>query len=115
MQSNSQSSVPKIVGAIVAILVCCSCILIVGAGVVIFRTVQDVPDLSSLMTPMFDPVTPEPTPELVRPPVDEAIDTTLETLEQTNVPENDPYEMACRLRALCDVPRTVPAKQYQVG
>ena len=115
MQNNSQSSVPKIVGAIVAILVCCSCVLIVGAGAVIYRTVQEVPDLSSLMTPMFDPVTPQPTPELVRPPVDEAVDTTLETLEQTNVPENDPYEMACRLRGLCDVSRTVAAKQYQVG
>jgi hypothetical protein len=115
MQSNNQSSVPKIVGAIVAILVCCSCVLILGAGAVIYRSVQEVPDLSSLMTPMFDPVTPQPTPELVRPPVDEAVDTTLETLEQTNVPENDPYEMACRLRGLCDVSRTVQAKQYQVG
>ncbi len=47
MQNNSQSSVPKIVGAIVAILVCCSCVLIVGAGAVIYRTVQEVPDLSS--------------------------------------------------------------------
>jgi hypothetical protein len=31
------------------------------------------------------------------------------------VPENDPYELGCRLRAICDVPTVVPAKQYSVG
>jgi hypothetical protein len=36
-------------------------------------------------------------------------------LEDEQVPENDPYELACRLEATCDVSQTVPAKSYQVG
>jgi hypothetical protein len=31
------------------------------------------------------------------------------------VPENDPYELACRLEAKCNVPTTVPAKAYKIG
>ena len=39
MQSNPNpsSSLPKIIGIIVAILVCCSCIAIVGAGAFFYR------------------------------------------------------------------------------
>ena len=41
--SNQSSSVPKIVGGIVAVLVCCACALIVGAAFVIYRAAQKRP------------------------------------------------------------------------
>jgi immune inhibitor A len=113
--TNQSSSVPKIVGGIVAILVCCSCVLMLGAGAVLYRAYQEVPDFSTLVPPVGSTVTPGPTPKLERPSVDLVTSTTLETLEQTDVPENDPHELACRLLAVCNVPETVPAKSYNVG
>ncbi len=113
--SSSSSSVPKIVGAIVAILVCCSCVLILGAGVVAYQVYKQSSNLPSIMTPFISTATPQATPELQRPSTDSVTSTTLETLEQTNVPENDPNELACRLQSVCNVPQTIQAKTYQVG
>src|SRR5215217_5866978 len=117
MNTSSNSSVPKIVGAIVAILVCCACVLIIGAGVLIFRATQGIPSTFSTLIPPVDdnPITPQPTAELERTPVDPTTRTTLETLQNTLVPENDPYELACRLQAICNVSNTVQAKTYKVG
>lgn len=117
METNNRSStVPKVVGGIVAILVCCACALIVGAGVVMYRAYQEIPgNLPTLLPPVNDSVTAQPAPELDRTPVDPAIGGTLETLQNTLVPENDPYELACRLQGTCGVSTTVQAKTYQVG
>ena len=114
--SNQSSSVPKIVGAIVAILVCCSCVLIAVAGAVIYRASQQIPtEFSTLIPPIDNPVTPPPTPELERPSTDSISTETLDTLGNTLVPDNNPYELACRLQKVCNVPTTVPSKQYQLG
>lgn len=116
MDNQGSSSVPKIVGAIVAILVCCSCALIVVAGVVMYRTYQGIPSaLPTFLPPVDSPVTPAPTAVLERTPVDAATSGTLETLLDTVVPENDPYDLACRLQSVCNIPNTVPAKNYQLG
>jgi hypothetical protein len=53
--------------------------------------------------------------EVERPPADSVPVETLEILAQTIVPDNDPYALACRLKAICNVPTTVPSKAYQVG
>src|SRR5574338_735625 len=113
--SNSSSSVPKIVGVIIAILVCCSCALILGAGVVAFRMFQDVPGVSTFVPPEINTVTPQATAELERPSGEAITTSTMETLQQSNVPENDPTDLACRLQGVCNVPDTVQAKTYQVG
>ena len=114
--NQGSSSVPKIVGAIVAILVCCACVLIVGAGVVMYRVSQQIPTNVSTMIPPFEnTVTPQPTVEIDRPGTDTISTETLKTMSEALVPENDPYELACRLQAVCDVPQTVQAKAYKVG
>ncbi|MCI0551239.1 MAG: immune inhibitor A [Anaerolineae bacterium] len=114
--SNQSSSVPKIVGAIVGILVCCSCVLIAAAGAVIYSASQQVPtDFATFIPPIDNPVTPAPTMEIERPPADSISTETLETLGNTLVPDNDPYEIACRLQNVCNVATTVPSKQYQLG
>lgn len=117
MDTNQGSSwVPKIVGAIVAILVCCACALILGAGVVMYRVSQQIPAAIPTMIPAFEnTVTPQPTVEVERPDAGTISTETLKTLGDTPVPENDPYELACRLQAVCDVSRTVQAKAYKVG
>jgi immune inhibitor A len=114
--SNQSSSVPKIVGGIVAILVCCSCALIAAAGAVIFSASRQIPtDFATLIPPIDGFVTPPPTPELERPTAESISIETIETLENTIVPDNDPYELACRLQSICNVPTTVPSQQFQVG
>ena len=113
---SSSSSVPKIIGVILAILVCCSCALILGAGGVIYQAYQQQSsNLPSLMTPFIKTPIPQATPQLERPPADTVSRTTLDTLEQTNVPENDPYELACRLQGSLQCSRDRPGKDLQGG
>jgi hypothetical protein len=113
--SNQSSSVPKIVGGIVAILVCCSCVLIAAAGTVIYRASQQIPTDFSTLIPPINSVTPGPTADVQRPPTDPISIETIETLKSTLVPDNDPYDLACRLQSVCNVATTVPSKQYQIG
>ncbi|HUE99744.1 MAG TPA: hypothetical protein VMN99_10845 [Anaerolineales bacterium] len=114
--TNQSSSTPKIIGAIAAILVCCSCIAIAAAGTFFYRAYQNIPfDLTPFVPPTENTVTPVPTTQIDRPPVEDISRETIETLAEAQVPENDPYELACRLQAVCNVPRTVQAKSYQVG
>lgn len=121
MQSNpnqSSSIVPKLVAGIVAILLCCACVVIVAAGVILFRAAQQTPPIEDIPTQVFptlDAPDPSPVPTLEPTPAGSVSLETLETLNQTLVPENDPYELACRLKGICDVPRIVPAKTYRVG
>jgi immune inhibitor A len=115
--SSSQSSnVPKIVGAIVAILVCCSCVAIIAAGVIGYQAFNLLPpEISTAISPTEEFTTPVPIPTLERPPTDSISTETLDTLSETLVPENDPYELGCRLERICNVPETVQGKTYQVG
>ena len=110
--SNQSSSVPKIVGGIVAVLVCCACALIAAAGFVMYQATQGqgAPfGLTPFEPPSDSTAIPQPTAEIERPDVDTISTETLETLGQAQVPENDPYELSCRLEAICNVPTTVPA------
>lgn len=111
MESNNTT---KIVGGIVAVLLCCACAVIVAAGVILYQASQNIPtDFPLPPIDVFE--TPAPTPVIERPSTDTISTETLETLGNTIVPENDPYEIACRLLAVCDVPRTVPSKAYKLG
>lgn len=118
METNNtlSSSRPWIIGAIVAILVCCSCVAIAAAGVIAYQAFNLVPpEISTAISPTEEFTTPVPVPTLERPSTDSISTETLDTLRQAQVPENDPYELACRLQAVCNVPKTVQAKSYQIG
>ena len=123
--NKSSSVVPWLVGGIVTILVCCACAIIVAAGAIIYQSYQQAP-LENVppVSPTIEFLTPEsaPTVELPTtvpvPTLDRSASVpaeTLETLNQTLVPENDPYELACRLKNICNVSRIVPDKNYKVG
>jgi hypothetical protein len=117
-KNNASSTMPKIIGAIVAILVCCACVAIVAAGGLVFYETRNVSALEStpFLPPVFeDTATPLPTIELTRPAIESISPDTLQALLTTNVPENDPYELACRLKGKCDVAKTVPDKAYKAG
>lgn len=89
-----------IVAGIVALL-CCLCVLLAGmAGVGYYAFIQVTPTITS---------GPTNTLELFRPPADTISTETIQTLLQSTVPENDVYELACRLQDKCNVPKTLPA------
>jgi immune inhibitor A len=114
--SNQASNVPKIIAVIAAILVCCSCVAIAAAGVIGYQAFNLLPpEISTAISPAEEFTTPVPIPTLERPPAGSISTETLETLGQAQVPENDPYELACRLQAVCNVPTTVQGKSYKVG
>ena len=115
--SNKNGNKAALIGISVIIAVCCACALIVAAvGVVAYnRTMQTIETFDPNFN--FDPETPTPEPIMTRPPVEDVSTSTLETLKTAIVPENDPYELACRLKGICNVPRTLPApaKPFKVG
>jgi len=116
--NNESSSTSKIVGTIVGILVCCACATILVAGGLVFyeNRSQSVSSTTPFLQPIFErSATPPPTIELTRPAVDSISPDTLQTLLDTTVPENDPYELSCRLKGICNVSKTIPSKEYKVG
>ena len=115
--SNKNGNKAALIGIGVIIAVCCACALIVAAvGVVAYnRTTQTIETFDPNFN--FDPETPTPEPIMTRPPVEDVSTSTLETLKTAIVPENDPYELACRLKGICNVPTTLPAPAvpYKLG
>lgn len=117
MQSNSSSALPKIIGVIVAILVCCSCIAIAAVGAFLYRSYQNTPfNISTPFAPFENTVTPVPTVPINRPPSNSVSSETLDTLKQALVPENDPSQLVCELKGTCNIPGTMtPAAPHVVG
>jgi len=115
--NQSSSIVPKIVGGIVATLLCCACVVIIAAVYIVYQAYQQVPVDNYIPTvePTIRESTPIPAPTLNQKPIESISLDTLDTLNNTFVPENDPYDLACRLKGLCNVPKTVPGKQHKVG
>ncbi|HMS00328.1 MAG TPA: immune inhibitor A [Anaerolineales bacterium] len=113
--SSSSNNTTKIVGGIVAVLLCCACVVIAAAGYFFYQGLQQIPDLPTAFPPIDVPGVPTSTPQIDRPTPDSISTETLETLGNTLVPENNPYELACRLQNICNVPATVPSKSYKLG
>ncbi|HVN15115.1 MAG TPA: hypothetical protein VMT73_05190, partial [Anaerolineales bacterium] len=117
MESKKSNSNVAIIAGII-VLLCCVCLLAVGVGGYIFyQYLQSLPNVGLPTLPSLDGGTLTPTPELVRPPVEQIPPDTLSALEQTVVPENDPYALACRLQGKCNIPTTLtpPSAPLQIG
>ena len=113
MTEKKSSNTAVIIGIVVAL--CCICVLVVGlAGYGYFAYGKSASITDNPINP-FDGFTPTAVPEVIRPSADSVSKETLNTLEKSLIPENDPYELACRLQGLCNIPKTVQTKSYQVG
>jgi immune inhibitor A len=124
---NKSSSLPIILTIALVVALCCLCISLVllasGAILVAQPSVHQEPasivieqPLPNLMipTPQVSPVPLEvPMPVI---PMDRLAEN-LETLNDTNVPINDPIELAQRLGGKGEIPRTFPDPHspYQIG
>ncbi|PWH15106.1 MAG: hypothetical protein DDG60_06645 [Anaerolineae bacterium] len=106
---------------LVLVLVCCCCFTLAAGGYALYQLVQQIelPDIDQ--PPSYDFETPQPAPATATPPVilrpsgDEISNDTLETLKNTLVPENDPRELACRFKGICNVPETFAQGPFRVG
>ncbi|MBK7318634.1 hypothetical protein [Candidatus Villigracilis affinis] len=109
-ETESKSGVSAVVIGIV-VLLCCICVLVAGmAGYGYYAFSQSAPVLVTSEpptdNPLFpvDPPTPAVEPEVIRPPVESINGETLQILETTVVPPNEPKELACRMEGKCDIP-----------
>jgi immune inhibitor A len=103
----------------IAVLLCCICLLVAGmAGYGYYAFAQIVPtDISIPAAPPIYDSTPSNATELFRPDDDVISAETVKTLSQSIVPENDVYELACRLQGKCNISQTLsaPAAPLTVG
>ncbi|MCQ3937675.1 MAG: hypothetical protein DPW18_11600 [Chloroflexi bacterium] len=104
---NKTGGVWLVIGIIV--LLGFACLVLAGLGGFAYFNIY-----GSLSSPSADPVFVTPftvtrEPEVTRPPVETIQNGTLETLENTIVPVNNPREIACRLNGICSVPEVMAA------
>ena len=113
VDTNSSKGITGVVVGI-AVVLCCLCLALAGAaGYAFYQFLEEVANTDPSI--FADPILPDlpadgsPTvqPEISRPPVDESLNETRDTLETTIVPENDPRVLACRLDSKCDVPEVM--------
>ena len=104
-----------IIVAVTLVVLCCCALILAAVGVVAYEYYQQITSLPGKTGSPFSPPTATPVVEVTRPPVVDISTETLETLKSTIVPENDYYELACRLDGTCDVSKTVPGKSYNLG
>jgi hypothetical protein len=104
----------------IAVLLCCICLLVAGMagyGYYVFTQVSATEVSIPPAPPIYDNVTPTGETELFRPDEDLISTETVEKLSQSIVPENDVYELACRLQGKCNISKTLsaPAAPLAVG
>ena len=106
MENTEKRSSGATTGIIVGVVVllCCLCLLALGIGGYAFYTLNPSGIVGGEDPIFVDPFAPnapvEENPEITRPPVDAVSSETIETLENSIVPINDPRELACRLDGL---------------
>ena len=117
-QSEPKSSTRGWIIAIVVVL-CCICLIVISIGGYAYYYLKNnnISESESASQPSNNSVSQEPTVPVARPPVESISDETLNTLEQDVVPYNDLYDLACRLKNICNVTHTLPAPAMplQVG
>lgn len=110
LENRSSGGVTGIVIGIL-VLVGCLCLLALGIGGYAYYTLSQS-ELLGGEDPMFvEPFAPnapvEENPEIHRPSVDSISAETVESLENSIVPVNDPRELACRLDGKCGIPEVM--------
>ncbi|MBI3740033.1 MAG: immune inhibitor A, partial [Chloroflexi bacterium] len=118
-QPNAQSSNRGVIIAIVVVLCCICTIVLALGGYAYFYFKTNFPNTPGLPLPPINNngSTEQPPVTVTRPPVDSISTDTMDTLSKAIVPDNDLYDLACRLKNICNVPHTLPApsKPYKVG
>lgn len=108
------------------IIICCLCLVLISSGVFLFITSNEISGSSNEIPSIFEG-TPFPNEEFNHPDNSgllpslnpEKLNSSLETLsilQNTYIPENDPLDLARRLKGIESIPEIVPDQiDYQVG
>ena len=101
---------------ILLLVLCCCCIIVFGFGGLSLLNFVEQVDLSEPIATL-NPFIPTPTVVVERQPVEEVEIDTYTLLQNIEVPENDLYDLACRLQEKCDIPLTMqpPTAPRTVG
>ncbi|NWF63594.1 MAG: hypothetical protein HXY38_04730, partial [Chloroflexi bacterium] len=108
METNANNPTGKTIGLIVGIVVllCCLCLLAAGIGGYAYYNIMPANSFEDPLSPPAPPSEETP-PEIERPDADTITKETIEILQTTIVPINDPRELACRLNGKCNVPKVM--------
>jgi immune inhibitor A len=107
MMENKSNTTTIVVG--IVILLVCICALVAGMAAYGYYTFSPILPVTDQPSVPVEGTTPTTNSELMRPPVDTISVETIQELDQSTVPENDVYALACRLQNNCNVPNTLPA------
>lgn len=86
----------------IVVLLCCICLLVTGLAAYAYYRASPIIDHSIIIPTEGGASTS--VPEITRPPLNSVSRETLEILESTIIPPNDPKELACRMEGKCDIP-----------
>ncbi|HUH98221.1 MAG TPA: hypothetical protein VLZ89_12725 [Anaerolineales bacterium] len=118
---ESKSAVRGWIIAIVVVL-CCICLMVVSIGGYAYYSLSNHRVLNPVLPSQpsnneNNNALAQPTVPVVRTPVESVSEEALNALQQEVVPYNDLYDLACRLKDVCNVPQTLPAPAVplQVG
>lgn len=106
MTGNKSSVPPRITGAAILFGIIC----LIAAGMIRNEYTATRPAPRPTESPAAAPSPENATPsaaELAVPTAGAVYENTLETLQNTIVPLRDPWDLACRLKQLCSVPRVM--------
>jgi immune inhibitor A len=115
MQGTPGKSSSWIVVAVIVVVVVCACLICAAVGGVGLYFILNQVNPGQGMPTFVEPG--QPTATVQRPPAGPVNTDTEDTLRAVIVPDNDPYDLACRLQNDCGVANTIPApaSPYQVG
>lgn len=114
MENNKSKKTVGIVIVAIIVVLCCCVIILAAAGVIVGEIGGQILSLNGFP---FGPTTATPVVEVTRPPIEDVSTSTLETLKNMIVPENNPAELACRLKEVCNIPESLipPPLPLKVG
>ncbi len=113
-ETKPNNTVAIVIG--IVILTCCICAFMIGIILYGLNAAgKALPASGDPFLPLDSFGTDTPEPEVTRPPVESISGDTLSILQESVVPENDPYQLACELQNICDVSKTVEGKSYKIG
>lgn len=116
-----EKKVSKFLIAVITLVVlniACAAVFIIGFAVYIFNFTKtetiNQPSVQATEAPIGDSSIDSTSPSILRP-IEAASADTLNILQNTIVPVNDPLDLACRLEGKCDIPATLPSGPFSVG
>lgn len=96
----------------IVVLLCCIAVLvagILGYGTYVFNQVAPIITGDPVLHPIEATLTPPSESGLFRPPPETISTETVQKLDLSVVPQNDVYELACRLQGKCNISTTLSA------